>query len=68
LPQQIRILHGPVLLRDAGTVTVATTVTVDEDGNPIALVSETLSGVHGPHPDFLDGLENFCDVIADELT
>jgi hypothetical protein len=44
-------------LRDAGTVTVATTVTVDEDGNPIALVPETISGVHGPHPDFLDGFE-----------
>jgi hypothetical protein len=68
LPEQIRISHGPVLTRNAGTVTVATTLAVDEDGNPIAFVSQTLSGVHGPHPDFLDGFENFCDVIVDALT
>jgi hypothetical protein len=31
-------------------------------------VSETLSGLHGPHPDFLDGFQNACDVIVKALT
>ena len=67
LPEQIRIANGPLLLRDAGTVTFTDTFAVDADGI-FTFVSRTLSGLHGPHPDLLSDFELFCDVIVPALT
>ena len=63
LPEQIRIANGPLLLRDAGTVTF--TVIFAADGT---FVSSTLSGLHGPHPDLLSDFALFCDVITPALS
>ena len=30
-------------------------------------ISETLSGLHGPHPDLLSGFSLFCDVLGPYL-
>ena len=67
LPHQFRLLNGRLLICDAGTSTVAATFTVDEDGNIIDFVSQSISGVHGPHPSLTDP-QHFCDVIIDALT
>ncbi len=66
LPEQIRIANGPVLLRDAGTVTFTFTFSVDADGNFI-FASDTFS-VHGPHPDLLSDFALFCDVVIPALS
>ena len=55
--------YGPLLLRDAGTVTF--TVIFTADGT---FVSRTLSGLHGPHPDLLSDFALFCDVIIPALS
>lgn len=67
LPEQIRIANGPLLLRDAGTVTFTDTFMVEEDGT-LTFLSSTFSGMHGPHPDLLSDFELFCDVIIPALT
>jgi hypothetical protein len=30
-------------------------------------ISETLAGLHGPHPDLLSGVSVFCDVLGPYL-
>jgi hypothetical protein len=67
--EKLSITGGPTLSRDAGIVTL---VDVWEyTGNPDApmgdLKSETLLGLHGPHPDLLSGFSVFCDVIVPYL-
>jgi hypothetical protein len=68
LPEQIRVSNGPVLTRDAGTVTFTVTFAVDPDTGEFTFVSQVLSGVHGPHPDLLGDFELFCDVIIPALS
>ncbi len=67
LYEQLRIAKGPVLSIDAGTVTIANTFAIDEDGTSTFL-SSTIVGVHGPHPDWLSDFAIFCDVIVPALT
>ena len=67
LSHQFRLLNGRLLIRDAGTSTVAATFTVDDDGEVIAFVSQSISGLHGPHPSLTDP-EHFCEVLVDALT
>jgi hypothetical protein len=66
LPEQIRMSHGPLLVRDAGTVTIANTFAVEADGS-LTFLSQTLSGLHGPHP-LLEDFDLFCDVVIQALT
>jgi hypothetical protein len=66
--EKLSITHGPTLTRDAGIVTFVDVFEYTGDpNNPIGdQISETASGLHGPHPDLLDdGL--FCDVLVPYL-
>ncbi len=67
LPEQVRIANGPLLFRDAGTVTLTTTFAVGADGN-FTLVSQTISGLHGPHPDLTSNFTLFCNALIPGLT
>lgn len=67
LPERLSIPGGPTLSRDAGVVTVATTFSVDQNGD-LVFVSQDVSGLHGPHPDLLSDFELFCEVIVPALT
>jgi hypothetical protein len=67
LPEKLSILHGPTLSRDAGVVTVTTTLRPLGD-DEFELVSQTFSGEHGPHPDLESGFEVFCNVLVPALT
>jgi hypothetical protein len=67
LPEKLSILHGPTLSRDAGVVTIATTV-VPLGDDEFEFVSQTFSGEHGPHPDLESGFEVFCNVLIPALT
>jgi hypothetical protein len=67
LPEKLVIPNGPVLSRDAGVVTFATTFFVNPDGS-LTFVSQTFSGEKGPHPDLDSGFALFCDVIVPALT
>jgi len=66
--EKLSITHGPTLTRDAGTVTFVDVYEYTGDPNiPVGdLISEMLSGLHGPHPDLLD-FNNFCDVLVPYL-
>jgi hypothetical protein len=69
LYERLSITHGPTLSRDAG---IFTTVDVYEytknPNNPVGdFISETVSDLHGPHPDFLSGFSVFCDVVGPYL-
>jgi hypothetical protein len=64
LPEKLSIAGGPTLSRDAGVVTVTTTLS-SLDGD---VVSQTFSGEHGPHPDLESGFEVFCNVLIPALT
>jgi hypothetical protein len=68
LPEQIRIANGPLLVRDAGTVTFTDTFAVDPETGELTFLSEELSGLHGPHPDLLSDFELFCGVIIPALS
>jgi hypothetical protein len=63
--EKLSITHGPTLTRDAGMVTLVDVFEYTGDPNdPVGdLISETVSGVHGPHPDLVD-FSNFCDVLG----
>ena len=63
------ITRGPTLTRDAGTVTLVDVWKYTGDpNNPLGdLVSETLSGLHGPHPDLLSDFSVSCDVLVPYL-
>src|SRR3954447_11068433 len=55
--EKFSITGGPTLTRDAGIVTLVDVWKYTGDPNdPVGdLVSETSSGLHGPHPDVLSG-------------
>jgi hypothetical protein len=63
------ITHGPTLTRDAGIVTFVDVFEYTGDPNdPVGdFISETLSGLHGPHPDLLSGFSVMCDVLVPYL-
>jgi hypothetical protein len=67
--EKLSITRGPTLTRDAGTVTLVDVFEYTGDPNdPVGdLISETVSGVHGPHPDLLSGFSIFCDVLVPYL-
>ena len=69
LPERISITGGPTLLRDAGIVTL--TQVFEYTGDPEEpfgdFISQTLSGLHGPHPDLLSDFEAFCNVVEPYL-
>jgi hypothetical protein len=67
VPEKVQILHGPVLSLDVGAATITRTFSVDENGEIVELVSEELSGLHGPHPDLLSGFSLFCDEVTPYL-
>jgi hypothetical protein len=64
----LSITHGPTLTRDAGMVTLVDVFEYTGDPNdPVGdRISETVSGVHGPHPDLVD-FSIFCDVLGPYL-
>ena len=66
--EKLSITGGPTLTRDAGIVTLVDVFEYTGDPNsPLGdLISETLSGLHGPHPDVLSG-SVFCDVLVPYL-
>jgi hypothetical protein len=67
LPEKLSIAGGPTLLRDAGVVTVTTTLRPLGD-DEFEIVSQTFSGEHGPHPDLESDFELFCEVLVPALT
>jgi hypothetical protein len=64
--EKLSITGGPTLTRDAGIVTLVDVYEYTGDPNDPAgdSISETVSGLHGPHPDLLSG---FCDVAVPYL-
>jgi hypothetical protein len=66
--EKLSITHGPPLTRDAGPVALVDVYEYTGDpNNPIGdQISETASGLHGPHPDLLDD-SLFCDVLVPYL-
>jgi hypothetical protein len=67
LPEKLSITGGPTLSLDAGVVTLTQTFSVDENDD-FVLVSQDVSGEHGPHPDLASDFELFCEVIVPALT
>lgn len=67
LPEKLSIAGGPTLSRDAGVATVATTFLPLPNGD-LQFVSQTFSGLHGPHPDLESGFVLFCNVLIPALT
>ena len=67
--EKLSITHGPTLTRDAGPVTLVDVYEYTGDPNdPVGdFISETVSGLHGPHPDLLSGFSLFCDVLGPYL-
>jgi hypothetical protein len=67
--EKLSITRGPTLTRDAGIVTLVAVHEYTGDPNdPVGdFISETLSGLHGPHPDLLSGFSVFCDVLVPYL-
>jgi len=69
LYERLSITHGPTLSRDAGIFTAVDVFTYTGDpNNPVGdFISETLSDLHGPHPDLLSDFSVFCDVVGPYL-
>ncbi|MGZ4303115.1 MAG: hypothetical protein ACXVFF_02345 [Gaiellaceae bacterium] len=69
LYERLSITHGPTLSRDAGIFTAVDVFEYTGDpNNPVGdFISETLAGLHGPHPDLLSGFSVFCDVVGPYL-
>jgi hypothetical protein len=67
--EKLSITRGPTLTRDAGIVTLVDVFEYTGDpNNPVGdFISETFSGLHGPHPDLLSGFSVFCDVLVPYL-
>ena len=67
--QKLSITRGPTLIRDAGPVTFVDIYRYTGDPNdPVGdFISETLSGLHGPHPELLSDFSLFCDVLEPYL-
>jgi hypothetical protein len=68
LPEQVRIKNGPLLLRDAGVVTLTRTGNFDPQTGQFVEDSLVVSGEKGPHPDLASDFELFCDVVVPALT
>lgn len=64
LPEQLKVDNGPVLLRDAGVVTLTRIF----DATTGEFISQTVSGEKGPHPDLDSDFAAFCDVLVPALT
>jgi hypothetical protein len=66
--EKLSISHGPTLTRDAGIVTFVDVFEYTGDPNdPVGgFISETWTGLQGPHPDVLSS-SVFCDVLAPYL-
>jgi hypothetical protein len=66
---KLSITGGPTLAVDAGPVTFVSAYEYTGDPtDPVGgFISETLSGVHGPHPDLLSGFNLECDVLVPYL-
>ncbi|MFL5954509.1 MAG: hypothetical protein ACJ76I_10420 [Gaiellaceae bacterium] len=64
--QKLSITGGPTLIRDAGPVSFVDVYAYTGDpNNPVGdSISETLSGLHGQHPNLLSGFTLFCDVLV----
>jgi hypothetical protein len=67
--QKLSITGGPTLSVDAGPATFVDVFKYTGDPNdPLGdFISETLSGVRGPHPDLLSGFNLECDVLVPYL-
>jgi hypothetical protein len=67
--EKLSITDGPTLTRDAGIVTEVDVYAYTGDPNdPVGdSISETLSGLHGPHPDLLSDFSVFCDALVPYL-
>ena len=67
--ERLSITRGPTLTRDAGIVTLVEVWEYTGDpADPLGdLISETVSGLHGPHPELLSGFSLFCDVLGPYL-
>jgi hypothetical protein len=67
--EKLSITRGRTLTRDAGIVTLVDVYEYTGDPNdPVGdPISETVSGLHGPHPDLLSGFSLFCDVLGPYL-
>jgi hypothetical protein len=64
LPEQVRLPNGRVLTRDAGVVTF--TILIDAETDEV--ISQTVAGEKGPHPDLDSDFAIFCDVIVPALS
>ena len=66
--EKFSITGGPTLSRDAGPVTLVDVYEYTGDpNNPVGdFISETVSELHGPHPDLQSG-SLFCDVLVPYL-
>jgi hypothetical protein len=69
LYEKFSITGGPTLSLDAGRATFVDVFEYTGDpNNPVGdFISETVSDLHGPHPDFLSGFSVFCDVVGPYL-
>lgn len=69
--EKLSITRGRTLTRDAGIVTLVAVYEYTGDPiNPVGdsdPISETVSGLHGPHPDLLSDFSLFCDVLVPYL-
>jgi hypothetical protein len=67
--EKLSITRGPTLIRDAGPVTFVDVFEYTGNPNdPVGdFISETISELHGPHPDLLSGFSAFCDVLGPYL-
>lgn len=67
--EKFSVTGGPTLMRDAGPATSVDVFKYTGDpSNPVGdFISETLSGVHGPHPDLLSDFSAHCDVLVPYL-
>jgi hypothetical protein len=67
--ERLSITRGRTLTRDAGIVTLIRVYEYTGDpSDPLGeLISETVSGLHGPHPELLSGFSLFCDVLGSYL-
>jgi hypothetical protein len=69
--ERVSITRGPTLTRDAGIVTLVRVYDYTGDPNdPVGdgePISETVSGLHGPHPELLSDFSLFCDILVPYL-
>jgi hypothetical protein len=64
LPEQIKLPNGRMLTRDAGVVTFTLLIDATTD----ELISQTVSGEKGPHPDLDSDFEVFCNVVVPAIS